>query len=79
MCVLTKKIENILCRIFILLPESCPGVGLVGAGGGGESKTLAWGFAMARSSFSLYILMTFDLKVMAEIHKFCLSCDNFTI
>ena len=33
-----------LNRIFILLPESCPGVGLVGAGG---SKTLAWGFAMA--------------------------------
>ena len=24
---------NILYRIFILLPESCPGVGLVGAGG----------------------------------------------
>ena len=41
-CVLTKyKIENILNRIFILLPGSCPGVGL------GESKTLAWGFAMA--------------------------------
>ena len=27
------KIENILNRIFILLPESCPGLGLVGAGG----------------------------------------------
>ena len=28
-----KKIENILNRIFILLPRSCPGVGLRGAGG----------------------------------------------
>ena len=45
MCSHIIKIENILNRIFILLPESCPGVGLVGAGGG--SKTLAWGFAMA--------------------------------
>ena len=34
-CVLTniKKIESILNRIFILLPRSCPGVGLRGAGG----------------------------------------------
>ena len=40
------KIENILNRIFILLPRSCPGVGLGGAGGG-EPKTLVWGFAMA--------------------------------
>ena len=42
-----KKIEKILNRIFILilLSGSCPVVGLVG--GGGESKTLAWGFAMA--------------------------------
>ena len=46
MCSHIIKIENILNRIFIMLPESCPGVGLVGAGGGG-SKTLAWGFAMA--------------------------------
>ena len=42
--------------IFILLPRSCPGVGLGGAGGG-ESKTLARGFAMAphrlRSSLQL--------------------------
>ena len=44
MCSHIIKIENILNRIFILLPESCPGVGLVGARG---SKTLAWGFAMA--------------------------------
>ena len=28
-----KKIENILNRIFILLPGSCPGLGLVGAWG----------------------------------------------
>ena len=28
-----KKIENILNRIYILLPGSCPGMGLVGAGG----------------------------------------------
>ena len=27
------KIENILNRIFILLPRSCPGMGLPGAGG----------------------------------------------
>ena len=34
-CVLTniKKIDIILNRIFILLPRSCPGVGLRGAGG----------------------------------------------
>ena len=33
-CVITKKkIENILNRILILLPRSCPGVGLRGAGG----------------------------------------------
>ena len=36
-----KKIMN---RIFILLPGSCSGVGL---GVLGESKTLAWGLAMA--------------------------------
>ena len=34
-CVLTniKKIENILDRIFILLPRSCPGMGLQSSGG----------------------------------------------
>ena len=31
--VCSHKIENILNRIFILLPRSCPGVGLQGAGG----------------------------------------------
>ena len=46
MCVLTniKKIENILIRIFILLPRSCPGVRLLGAGG---VKILVCVFAMA--------------------------------
>ena len=39
-----QKIENVLNRIFILLSGSCPGVGL---GGAGESKTIAWGYAMA--------------------------------
>ena len=34
LCVLSHiKIENILNRIFILLPRSCPGMGLRGAGG----------------------------------------------
>ena len=38
----------IYLQFSVLLPRSCPGVGLGGAGGGGgESKTLAWGFAMA--------------------------------
>ena len=32
-CSLTKKIENILNIILILLPESCHGVELVGTGG----------------------------------------------
>ena len=40
-----KKIENILNRIFILLPGSCPRGGTCGCWG--ESKTLSWGFAMA--------------------------------
>ena len=33
MCSHKLKVENVLNRIFILLPESFPGVGLVGAGG----------------------------------------------
>ena len=33
MCSHKKKIDNILNRIFILLPRSCPGVRLRGAGG----------------------------------------------
>ena len=34
LCVFSQiKIESILNRIFILLPRSCPGVGLRGAGG----------------------------------------------
>ena len=32
-CSHKQKIENIMNRIFILLPRSCPGVGLQGAGG----------------------------------------------
>ena len=32
-CFHILKIDNILNRIFILLPRSCPGVGLRGAGG----------------------------------------------
>ena len=48
-----KKIENILNRIFILLPRSCPGVGLQGAGGvknfsvgicDGAPSTVRYGF-----------------------------------
>ena len=54
MCSHIIKIENILNRIFILLPESCPGVGLVGAGG---SKTSAWGFAMAPHRLRALVLI----------------------
>ena len=35
LCVFSQIIENILDRIFVLLPRSCPGVGLGGAWGGG--------------------------------------------
>ena len=33
MCSHIQKIDNILNRIFNLLPKSCPGMGLRGAGG----------------------------------------------
>ena len=59
MCSHKYKIVNILNRIFILKPESCPGVGLVGAGG---VKNFSVGIcdvdpSTARSSFIIVRLI----------------------
>ena len=43
------KIENKLNRIFILLLGSCLGMGM------GESKTIAWGFAMVPHRLSALV------------------------
>ena len=69
MCSHIKKIENILNRIFILLPESCPGVGPVGARG---SKTLAWGFAMAPHRLRALVFELFSL--MSTVSYSCFYC-----
>ena len=55
--------ENILNRIFM----SCPGLGLVGAGG---SKTLAWGFAMAphRLSALVHIYIVYGMDPAQLLH-----------
>ena len=75
MCSRKLKIENILNGIFILLPGSCPSCGA------GESKTLAWGFAMA--PILVYSCRYADiLKVFPMIRLWALlipGCDHFSI
>ena len=60
-CSHKQKIDNILNRIFILLPRSCPGVGLLGAGG---VKNLGMGIcdgapSTACSSLSFKLILTY--------------------
>ena len=62
MCSHKYKIETVLNRIFILLPGSCLGVGLVGAGG---VKNFSVGIcdgapSTARSSLSFVIFETIN-------------------
>ena len=66
MCSHKLKIENILNKIFILLPRSCPRVGLRGAGG---VKNFSVGIAMAPHRLRTLVLLCVLVAV-------CVSCLN---
>ena len=75
-----KKIENILNRIFILLPRSCPGVGLQDAGGvknfslgicdGAPSTSRSSFFIMQQMSLSGNVLLKNQIRLSIPTNNY---------